>query len=397
MMIRVILIFIIYLAIFVWSSKAVFSQTGSNKSGTNQVQKVIDRKELEPFLDKLFAEQMPKYNIPGAVFTLVKDGKIIFSKGYGYADLEKKKNVNPDRTLLRAYSISKSFTATAVMQLVERGQLKLDEDVNIYLKRFKIKDSFAEPVTLADLLTHNAGYTDPELRKQLAQGEFRELDLGKYLEKNLPSRSRPPGTFEYSNFGAALAGFIVEEVSGEAFHSYVEKHIFKPLGMNHSTFLLPSQLPQKRLADFAYSYTVENGVNRKMPFEIADFSTSPAANLLTTGTDLAKYMIAHLQNGRYENIRILSEALAKQMHEPWLFSNSRPDFGYGFFWRAEDDGQRVLFHAGGYGYGNVNIMQLVPEYNAAFFLSFTHGGNLEKRNMRNVIGSQLMNCFLTNN
>ncbi|HEY8558900.1 MAG TPA: serine hydrolase domain-containing protein [Pyrinomonadaceae bacterium] len=341
-------------------------------------------------MDKIFAEQMPKYNIPGAVFTLVKDGKIIFSKGYGYADPEKKKPVDKGRTLFRAYSISKSFTATAVMQLVERGLLKLDEDVNKYLKRFKIKDSFAEPVTLADLLTHNAGFTDPDVSRQLAQGEFRELDLGKYLVKNLPPRARPPGTFEYSNFGASLAGFIVEEVSGETFSDYVEKHIFKPLGMDRSTFLLPSRLSQKRLADFAYSYAVENGVDRKMRFEEADFSTTPAANLLTTGTDIAKFMIAHLQNGRYENIRILSEASAKRMHEPWLYTRSRPDNGYGFFWRAEKDGQRVLFHAGGYGYGNVNIMQLVPEYNAAFFLSFTHGGNPEKRNLRNEIGSQVM-------
>src|SRR5215203_432119 len=237
-MIQTILIFIIYLAIFVCSSKAIFSQTGDKKSSANQVQKALEQKELEFFLDKLFAEQMPKYNIPGGVFTLVKDGKIFFSKGYGYADLEKKKPVNKDETLFRAYSISKSFTATAVMQLVERGQVKLDEDVNIYLKRFKIKDSIAEPVTLADLLTHNAGYTDPDLSRQLAQGEFRELDLGKYLEKNLPPRSRPPGTFAYSNIGASLAGFIVAEVSGETFPNYVENHIFKPLGMSHSTFLL---------------------------------------------------------------------------------------------------------------------------------------------------------------
>jgi CubicO group peptidase (beta-lactamase class C family) len=392
-MIRIVIIFNIFLAIFAWSSKAVFSQIVGNKFSANQVQKFIERKELESFLDKIFAEQMPKYHIPGAVFTLVKDGKIFFSKGYGYADLEKKKPVNKNETLFRAYSISKSFTATAVMQLVERGQLKLDEDVNKYLKRFKIKDSFAEPVTLADLMTHNAGFTDPDVKKQLAQGEFRELDLGKYLEKNLPPRSKAPGTFEYSNFGATLAGFIVEEVSGETFPNYVEKHIFKPLGMNHSTFLLPSQLSQKRLADFAYSYTVENGMSHKMPFEIADFSTTPAANLLTTGSDIAKFMIAHLQNGRYENIRILNEASAKRMHEPWLFSNSKPDTGYGFFWRAEKDGQRVLFHAGGYGYGNVNIMQLIPEYDAAFFLSFTHGGNLEKRNMRNEIASQIMNRY----
>jgi len=295
--------------------------------------------------------------------------------------------------LFRAYSISKSFTATAVMQLVERGELKLDEDVNKYLKRFKIKDNFTEPVTLADLLTHRAGFTDTDVKTQLAQGDYRILDLGEYLKKNLPPRSRVPGKFEYSNFGAALAGFIVEEVSGEPFASYIEKHILKPLEMRRSTFILPSQLPAQTASNFAASYAIENEASRRMRLDEGDFSVAPAANLLTTGTDVAKFMIAHLQNGQYKNKRILSEASAKKMHEPWLYTDSAKDFGYGFFWRTEKTGQRVMFHAGGYQFGNVNLMQLVPEHNAGFFLSFTHGGIEEKRDMRAALASQFMARF----
>ena len=368
---------------------AASSQTTSIKPSANQSQKAIDRKELEAFLDKFFAEQMVKFRVPGVVFVLVKDGKVFFAKGYGYADIENKKPVDPDKTLFRAYSISKSFTATAVMQLVERGQLKLDEDVNKYLKRFKIKDNFTEPVTLADLLTHRAGFTDTDVKTQLAQGEFRVLDLGEYLKKNMPPRSRPPGKFEYSNFGAALAGLVVEEVSGEPFAKYIEKNIFKPLEMRDSTFLLPSQLQSPTTSNFASSYAIENGASRKMRLDEGDFSVAPAANLLTTGTDITKFMIAHLQNGRYKDTRILSEASAKKMHEPWLYSDAKKDFGYGFFWRTEN-GQRVMFHAGGYQFGNVNLMQLVPEHNIGFFLSFTHGGNDEKRDMRAALASQFM-------
>jgi len=367
----------------------ILSQTDATKTFVSQPQRVIDRKELESFLDKFFAEQMPKFKVPGAVFVLVKDGKVFFAKGYGYADIENKKPVDPDKTLFRAYSISKSFTATAVMQLVERGELKLDEDINKYLKRFKIKDNFTEPVTLADLLTHRAGFTDTDVKTQLAQGDYRILDLGAYLEKNMPPRSRPPGKFEYSNFGSALAGLIVQEVSGEPFAEYIEKHILKPLDMRRSTFLLPSQLPPQTASNFAASYAIENGASRRMRLDEGDFSVAPAANLLTTGTDIAKFMIAHLQNGRLRNTRLLSEASAKKMHEPWLSTDSTKDFGYGFFWRTEKK-QRVMFHAGGYQFGNVNLMQLIPEQNMGFFLSLTHGGIEQKRDLRAALASQFM-------
>jgi len=376
---------IFFLALVLSNSVTIYAQIVS----VNQPQRVIDRKELETFLDKFFAEQMPKYKIPGAVFVLVKDGKVFFAKGFGYADVERKISVDPDKTLFRAYSVSKSFTATAVMQLVERGKLKLDEDVNKYLKRFKIKDNFTEPITLADLLTHRAGFTDTAVETQLTQGKYRILDLGEYLKQNLPPRSRPPGKFEYSNFGSALAGFIVEEVSGEPFAEYIEKHIFKPLGMHRSTFLLPSQLPAQTAENFAVSYAIENGLNRRMRLDEGDFSVAPAANLLMTGNDIARFMIAHLQNGRYKKTRILSEASAKHMHQPWLSADAPKDFGYGFFWRTEK-GQRVMFHAGGYQFGNVNLMQLIPEHIAGFFLSFTHGGIEEKRDMRAALASQIM-------
>lgn len=369
-----------------------FSQNEATESSVSTL-KAIDRKELESFLDNFFAEQMPKYKVPGAVFVMVKDGKVFFAKGYGYAELETKKPVDPDKTLFRAYSVSKSFTATAVMQLVERGKLRLDEDVNKYLKRFQIKDAFTESVTLADLLTHRAGFADSDVKTQLASGDYRILDLGEYLKKHLPARSKQPGKFEYSNFGSALAGFIVEEVSGEPFANYIEKNILKPLEMRRSTFLLPSQLPPQMISNFAASYSVENGASRRMKFEEGDFSVAPAANLLTTGTDIAKFMIAHLQNGRYKRARILSEESAKKMHEPWLTSNSAKDFGYGFFWRNEKNGQRVMFHAGGYQFGNVNLMQLIPEYNMGFFLSFTHGGIEEKRDMRAALAAQLMTRY----
>lgn len=122
-----------------------------------------DPKELETFLDNFFAKQMAPLHIPSAVFVLVKDGKVFFAKGYGYADLEKKTPVIPEKTLFRVGSISKLFTATAVMQLYEKGLLSLDDDVNKYLKTFQLKDNYPRPVTFANLLTHTAGFDEQSI------------------------------------------------------------------------------------------------------------------------------------------------------------------------------------------------------------------------------------------
>ncbi|HET7100758.1 MAG TPA: serine hydrolase domain-containing protein, partial [Terriglobia bacterium] len=114
-------------------------------------------REVQAFFDRFFGREMPGWHIPGAAFVLVKDGKVIFTKGYGYADLKNQTPVVPDQTVFRVASVSKVFTATAVMQLAESGKLDLATDVNRYLTHFQIKDPYPQPVTLAELLTHSAG------------------------------------------------------------------------------------------------------------------------------------------------------------------------------------------------------------------------------------------------
>lgn len=384
--ISVVLLFLAIVSVCLGQQKP--TKTSKDVKPNPQMCGVKDPKELESFLDKFFAEQMPKHGVPGAMYVMVKDGKIFLSKGYGYADLEKKIPVVPDKTIIRAYSVSKSFTATAVMQLVESGKLKLDEDVNKYLKSFQLKGDFAELVTLANLLTHTGGFTDTGEDTLLARGRLRTLTLGEWLAEFMPPRTKPPGAeFKYSNFGASLAGYIVEEVSGEPYAQYMENHILKPLGMRRSSFLFPTQLPPKLASSVAAGYTInDDGTRLKMSPEEGDFANTPAANLLTTAPDIARFMIAHLQGGRYGNKRILQEATVKKMHEPWKFSKSPVDTGYGFFWRTGKYGQRLLFHAGGW-HGAISYMELNPEYNLGFFLWYNQGNDI-KRKMRNELGDQ---------
>src|SRR5207248_4994644 len=200
--------------------------------------------DLEAFFDGLIPLQIQRDDIAGVVVCVVRDGQVLFAKGYGYKDAEHKIPVTPD-TLFRHGSISKLFTWTAVMQLAEQRKLDLDRDVNTYLD-YKIPDAFGQPITLRNLMTHTPGFE--ETVKDLIQPDARRLTpLAAYMKNHIPARIFPPGTIPaYSNYGAGLAGYIVERVSGVPFDQYVKQAIFDPLKMPHSSFQqpLPDDLKQ---------------------------------------------------------------------------------------------------------------------------------------------------------
>jgi CubicO group peptidase (beta-lactamase class C family) len=189
-----------------------------------------DSAELEAFLDNLLAKEMREYNIAGAAISVVKDGKIFFAKGYGYANIEKGIPVDPEHTIFRIGSVGKTFTWTAVMQLVEQGKLDLDADINTYLD-FRIPDTYPQPVTLKHLMTHTSGFEDRWL-ESLVSDASELIPARQWLISNTPGRVRPPGEAAgYSNYNAMLAGYIVARVSGQPYDQYIQEHIFDPLGM----------------------------------------------------------------------------------------------------------------------------------------------------------------------
>jgi len=203
------------------------------------------------------------------------------------------------------------------MQLVEQGKISLDADVNSYLD-FAIPATYPQPITLRHLLTHTPGFEDSS-KDTLTVNPDKIIPLDVFLKTHIPARVFSPGTVSaYSNYGAALAAYIVERVSGMPFSAYVEKNIFQPLGMTHSTFVQP--LPDALAPDMARGYYYSNGAYQAGSFEIVQ--VYPAGSLSATVDDMTRFMIAHLQNGRYENAQILSEATARQMHTP-LFRPTR--------------------------------------------------------------------------
>lgn len=321
-----------------------------------------DKAELEHFLDSVIIEQMQKNRIPGAVLSVVKDGNLYLEKGYGLADVDKKTPVDPRTTVFRVGSISKLFTTTAVMQLVERGSIDLDEDVNGYLGDFKIINKYSQPVTMYNILTHTAGFDD-RWTGVAAQHYSNVSSLGEYLNNNMPQIIRQPGTItQYSNHGMALAGYIVEEVSGMSFEDYIIQNIMAPLEMNHSF----PRITQQMVADLALEYTYKNGAYKSM--QLYDFNIYPAGSICSTASDMAKFMIAHLNNGTYSGVSILKKETAQQMHSQ-QFSNSSqlPGMCFGFYEIIEDK-HRFIAHAGDTN-GSHSIMLLDPEQNIGLFVS----------------------------
>ncbi|HOJ83720.1 MAG TPA: serine hydrolase domain-containing protein [Bacillota bacterium] len=185
------------------------------------------KEELEAFLDNLFAEEMARLHLPGAVIALVRDDEICLVKGYGYANLEKGVKADPERSIFRVGSVSKLFTAVAVMQLAEKKLVDLHTDVAAYQDRIKLESRSGRTVTLAHLLTHTGGFDEKYLGIS-AKERSRTTPLGDYLSTEMPRQVRAPGEyFQYSNHGMALAGYIVEAVSGLSFAEYIDAEILE--------------------------------------------------------------------------------------------------------------------------------------------------------------------------
>ena len=174
---------------------------------------IEDPVELETFLDEYISEQMEAHHIPGVTITFVKDGEAFFSKGYGYANVEKEIPFDPEQTLLTTASLGKAFTAVGVLQLNERGLIDLQEDVRPYFTEFELKTRFDDPLTFANLLTHTDGF-EARMIGVAALEQDGMLPLGELIEAYTPVQRFPPGQYmTYGDFPANLAGYLTQEIS----------------------------------------------------------------------------------------------------------------------------------------------------------------------------------------
>jgi CubicO group peptidase (beta-lactamase class C family) len=321
----------------------------------------LTQTDADAWLDGFIPYALARGDVAGAVVVIVKEGQVLTQRGYGYADVAERKRIDPATTMFRPGSISKLFTWTSVMQLVEQGKLDLDADVNRYLD-FKIPPYRGQPITLRNLMTHTPGFEQSV--KGLIHLDGKTSTTAEVLQRWIPQRVFTPGTTPaYSNYGAGLAGYIVQRVSGMPYEEYVERRIFRPLGMTHSTFRQP--LPAQFAPFMAQGYP-RASVDAQ-PFELVEPAGAGAAAI--SGADMAKFMIAHLNQGA----GLLQPESARLMQTPAYGAvpgTNRMALG---FYETRINGLSAIGHDGDSFYFH-SALWLLPSHNVGLFISMNSIG-----------------------
>ena len=325
----------------------------------------LTAEDVNAWLDGKLPDALKDGDIPGAVVSVVKDGQVVTTRGYGWADTGASGGqpvaVDPQTSLFRLASISKIPTSIAAMQLVEQGKVDLDTDISAYLD-FEIERRFDEPLTLRHLLTHSAGFEE--------HGSLTPTtDLEAYVKNDPPAQVFAPGTTPgYSNYGMALAGYIVQRVSGQPFETYVREHVLEPAGMTTSTYEQP--LPAGLAGSLGPGHT---SAGEEVSFELmGDF---PAGSLTVSAPDFAAFMNAQLSRSP----KLLREETWEQMWSPGLGEErlgnraKAGEMGLGYF-DLSRHGQRVVGHGGDIP-GWHSQFELYPEEKTGIFISYNGDGN----------------------
>jgi CubicO group peptidase (beta-lactamase class C family) len=312
-----------------------------------QIAHPLDAVDLGAFFDGVIPLQLERADIAGASVLVMKDGKLLLQKGYGFADAKQQKPVDPAATIFRLASISKLFTWVSVMQLQEQGKLDLDTDVNNYLD-FEIRPAFDKPITLRNLMTHTGGFEE-EARDILLIKAKKSPTLRDFLIENQPRRLFPPGTIPaYSNYGVGIASYLVQRISGQPFEQYVSEHVFAPLAMTHSSFDQPLPQELEKLPAAGYRGNTEKPA---LGFEI--FTPAGAGGISSTASDMGRFGQALLNGGQLDGKRILKTETLNAMYTPqFRASNQLPPICMGFYetWRNDlrwigHEGDLIAFHS----------------------------------------------------
>ena len=317
--------------------------------------------KIDAVLNPLIVNKLEDLHIAGAAVTVVRGDQAIYTRGFGRAEVFEPRPVSPRRTIFRIGSVSKVVTGVAVMQLVERGLLALDADVNRYLKKFSVENKFAEPVRVRDLLTHTAGFDQLGYGRHASDAPSKR-PLGEFLAENLV-RIRPPGEVScYDTYAITLAGYLVEVVSGQSYEEYLLEHIFAPLEMHRSGINVPPALND----DLAVGYEFL-GEWDAQDWEF--MNTDPASTVNSTVVEMGHFMTMLLDGGVFRGRRVLEEKSVKAMLTRQYANHPElPGFGL-TFWEDRSFGVDAFSHGGSMtGYGC--FLYLVPSQDLGVFVAY---------------------------
>ena len=335
--------------------------------------------ELETFVDGVVKDAMAREHIAGVTVSVVQNGQVLLKKGYGFASLNPRRAVDPDRSLFRVGSISKTFTWIAVMKEVEAGRIRLNQPINLYLpEKVQVRDQgFDRPVRVANLLDHSPGFEDRALGQLFEDRQDRVRPLAIYLRQERPRRVRAPGAVSsYSNYGAALAGEAVTYTSGKPFERLIEDEIFVPLGMSHSTFReprpsragLPAPMPAALVADIASPVHWTPAGFEQRRYEYIG-QVAPAGSASSTAADMARYMITLLNGGQLNGVSVFGPTTAQAFRTPLRATPKGINgWAHGFMTYDLPGDYRGYGHAGDTIDFHSNLVT-VPALNLGIFIS----------------------------
>lgn len=338
------------------------------------------RKALDALLAPVFINKMADYYVAGAAISIVKDGEIVYMRGFGHGDVFAQNGVDPRRTVFRIGSVTKTLTGVALLQLVDRGEIELDASVARYLGDLEMEGAYHRPVLVRDLLTHTAGFDQLGYGRH-ASSEDGVVPLKSFLTDSLV-RVRPAGTLScYDTYGITLAGYLVEQLSGSSYADYLREHLFAPLGMHRAGIRLRPEWRE----DFAVGYSFRG---EWKPERWEYMNTAPASSVNATAAGMANYMRMLLGEGEFEGRRILSAELARAMLTRQHANDPRlPGYGY-TFWEDRRHGVQAFSHGGSMtGFGC--ILYLVPEHELGIFIAC----NQESGRLQDAVLSTLMRRY----
>jgi CubicO group peptidase (beta-lactamase class C family) len=332
-----------------------------------------------PIVEKIYREYAEKNHFPGYSFGIVLDGKLVFSGSGGYADIDKKIPATT-KSMFRIASMSKSFTAMAILKLRDEGKLKLDDPVSKYIPEMAGQKltTDAPEITIRHLLTHSAGFPEdnPWGDRQLADTDE---DLIALIKKGISFSNDPGLTYEYSNLGFAMQGYIIKKITGIPYSEYITKNIWKPMGMNQAQWEY-TKVPANELAH-GYRWINDNWREETL---LHDGIYGAMGGMITSVESFSKYVALHQSAWPVRNdaeTGPIKRSSIREMHQPWRFSGLNVNYrypsgrscpttsayAYGLTWTRDCEGRESIAHSGGLpGFGS--NWRILPEYGLGVIL-----------------------------
>lgn len=259
----------------------------------------------------LLAEEMQHFQIPALTISLLAEGQTFWSQAFGFIDLENRIPATPEH-IFRMGSITKVFTTTAVMRMVDQGLVDLDKPFKQYIPEFEVRSRFgnSQPITVRHLMNHQSG-----LPKEFLYNYFPETQFSNFSEllaglKNIFVAYPPGNMYKYSNLGIDLLGLLIERISGLTYAGYMQKEFFIPLEMSSSSMLLNAEVRQK----IATGYFADYKTRQLKKARLYDIGGVPSGNLYSTAQDLNKFLLFHLQGGEVGGRQLIRRETLQEMY-----------------------------------------------------------------------------------